>query len=329
MDRITIIGLGLIGGSLGLALKKANIAGLEIVGYNRGAKSSLKARKMGAVDKLEWDIASAVKDASIVVIAVPPTAVKSIMEAIAPHLPAGCIVTDVSSTKAQVMEWAREILPSSVHFVGGHPMAGKETSGIVGADADLFQNATYCVVPSLTAPTEAVDAIVEITKLVGATHLFVDATEHDGFVAGISHLPMVLSSALVACTTNSPGWREMSRLASSGYRDVTRLASGNPTMGHDICVTNKDSICRWIDTLVEELQRFKSLIDQGGEQLTLELERSQLARDKWLAGKPESSVAAIVKEHGSTTETLMGFLVGQRLAKSMRGPRFDDQTQPK
>ncbi|MBI2864450.1 MAG: prephenate dehydrogenase [Chloroflexi bacterium] len=329
MERVTIIGLGLIGGSLGLALKKAKVSGLEVVGYNRGPRACLKARKIGAVDKIVWNLGGAVKQSSLVVIAVPVVAVKDIMEAIAPHLPAGCVVTDTSSTKAQVMEWARDILPSSVHFVGGHPMAGKETPGIDGADAELFQDATYCLVPSVTAPSEAVDAVVELAQIVGAKHLFVDATEHDGFVAAISHLPLLMSAALVSLTTNSQSWREMARLASSGYRDVTRLASGDSTMGHDMCVTNKENIGRWIDALTEELGRFKTLMNEDGEQFRIELARAQLARDKWLAGKQTSELDAAVKVHGGTGETLMSFLVGQRLARAMQGPKADDRSRRK
>lgn len=315
MERIAIIGLGLIGGSIGMALKKAKIRELEIVGHDMEPEVAGKARKKGAVDRYDWSLIGAVKDANMVIVAVPVMAVKSVMEAIAPCLPEGCVVTDTASSKGPVMDWAREILPPSVHFVGGHPMAGKETPGIEGADADLFQKAAYCVIPSPTAASSAVEAVTGLARLMGANPFFVDAAEHDGFVAAVSHLPLVLSTALVTSTTRSPGWREMSRLAASGYRDVSRLASGDPVMGHDICVSNKENINRWIDVMIGELQRFKALIDKGGEDLALEFGRAQMARDKWVRGSDDSERDASMTEIGGTSERMMSLFVGQRLAR--------------
>ena len=151
MDRLTIIGMGLIGTSFGLALKKARIQNLEIVGHDLEPTNSLKAQKRGALDRVERNIFSAINGAKIIVLAIPVLAIKEMMELIGPSIEEGTIVTDTGSTKLQVTKWADEILPSGVNFIGGHPMAGREISGPDGADENLFNGAVYAICPSPTA----------------------------------------------------------------------------------------------------------------------------------------------------------------------------------
>ena len=282
MRRITIIGLGLIGGSIGLALKQAKPEETEIVGYTRSSETAIKALKRGAVDKMEDNLVSAVDKADIVILATPPMTMKEILEQIGPHLSPSCIVTDTASTKAKVMEWAEEYLPSGIDFIGGHPMAGKELSGIEAAEVDLFQGCTYCLIPRGSASPAAAQVIADLVNTLGANPLFTTATEHDNFVAGISHLPLVLSSALVMSTTNSPFWRDMSGLAAGGYRDLTRLASQHPRMNRDICITNQHYIVNWIDEFVKELSRLRQFIIEGGEDLEKAFIQAQQARHKWI-----------------------------------------------
>ena len=143
--RITIIGTGLIGGSLGMALKAARLPGLEIVGHDSDRGSATRAEKSGAIDHAEHNLPRAVSGAGMVIIAVPVLTVREVMQQVAPHLVKGTVVTDTTSTKAHVMRWAREALPEHVYFVGGHPMAGKETAGIANAEASLFRGKAYCI----------------------------------------------------------------------------------------------------------------------------------------------------------------------------------------
>ncbi len=152
--RIAIVGLGLIGGSMGLALKRAGQEGPELVGYARRPETAERARRLGAIDRAESSLAAAVDGADLVMLAVPIMSIKEILSQIAPNLAAGAVVTDVASTKLQVMHWAEEALPQSTSFVGGHPMAGKELSGIEVAEAGLFQGCTYCIVPGRGASDE-------------------------------------------------------------------------------------------------------------------------------------------------------------------------------
>jgi prephenate dehydrogenase len=280
--RIAIIGLGLIGGSIGLALKRAGSDGVELVGYARRPETADRALQLGAIDRVEGSLASTVDKAALVILAIPTMSVKEILCQIGSHLPAGSVVTDVASTKVQVMKWAEESLPPGVSFVGGHPMAGKELSGIEVADADLFRGCTYCIVPGRGASDDAVQTIVDLVHKVGARHVFVNAAEHDQFVAGISHLPLILASALVMATTKSPQWSKMSEVAATGYQGATRLASQHPRMNRDICLTNGENIVSWIDDFAKELQRFRGLIAEGDLGLEQAFDRARQARNAWI-----------------------------------------------
>jgi prephenate dehydrogenase len=280
--RIAIIGLGLIGGSIGLALKQANWRNAELIGYARRSETASLARKSGAVDKVELDLSKAVKSADIIIVATPVLAVQDVFKQIAPDLSEGSIVTDAASTKLEVIRWAQELLPSRANFVGGHPMAGKETSSIKAATADLFRKCTYCLTPLPQTKPAALRTMKDMVKALGAVPLVIEAEEHDRLVAGISHLPLVLSAALVLATTQNPSWPRMSRLAASGYRDLTRLASGNPELGAHICLSNQDAIVSWIDTFIEELQKLRKLVADGSEEIERALATANKARQKWL-----------------------------------------------
>jgi prephenate dehydrogenase len=280
--RIAIIGLGLIGGSIGLALKQANWRNAELIGYARRSETASLARKSGAVDRVEPDLSKAVKSADIIIVATPVLTVKDVFRQISPDLSEGSIVTDAASTKLEVIRWAQELLPSRTNFVGGHPMAGKETSSIKAATADLFRKCTYCLTPLPQTKPAALRTMKGMVKALGAVPLIIEAEEHDRLVAGISHLPLLLSAALVLATTQNPSWPRMSRLAATGYRDLTRLASGNPELGAHICLSNQDAIVSWIDTFIEELQKLRKLVADGSEEIERALATANKARQKWL-----------------------------------------------
>jgi len=283
---VTIIGLGLIGGSIGFALRRGKKSSWEIVGHSRRRETVDRAVSLGAIERGETNLKAAVGRAELVIIATPVLTVKEVFSRIAPHLPASCIVTDTASTKVQVMEWAEELLPPTVDFIGGHPMSGKETYGIRAAEADLFQGCTYCLTPSEKASPESIDAVVGMARNLGAIPFLIDPQEHDDLVAGISHLPMLLSAALVSLTTGSPSWSKMSKLASSGYHDLTRLASGNPEVNSHICLSNQDAIVDWIDKFSQELERYRQLVTEGDKRLEQALAQANKARQEWLEQTP-------------------------------------------
>jgi len=279
---VAIIGLGLIGGSIGLALRQGKKSSWEVIGHSRRRETIANALSVGAIERGETNLRDAVRRAELVIIATPVLTAKEIFSKAAPYLPSGCIVTDTGSTKVQVMKWAEEMLPPTVNFIGGHPMAGRETYGIQAAEADLFRRCTYCLTPSEKTSSESLDTVVDMTKKLGAIPFLVDAQEHDDLVAGISHLPMLLSAALVSVTTRNPSWSKMSKLAASGYHDLTRLASGNPKVNSHICLSNQEAILSWIDKFSQELERYRQLVAKGDRRLEQALTEANNARQEWL-----------------------------------------------
>ncbi len=331
METIAIIGTGLIGTSLGLAIKKVGIKNVEIVGTDLDRYRANKAKNMKAVDRAESNMTAAVSNASMVFIATPVMAIKEVMEHIGPHLRRGdekTIVSDTGGTKAEIMEWANEYLPSHVDFVGGHPLAGRETPGPDNADAELFNDRPYCIVPSPNASQKGVRTIVDLTTAMGAKPFFIDPQEHDSFVAAVSHLPFVLSSALIGATSRSPQWGDICHLASSGFRDVSRLASGDSAMHRDVCLTNKDGIVHWINELIVELERFKGVInlDEPSAPLFNFFENAFEEREKWLDGVTTPWARAEYERpkppsFGRAASTIM---FGDRATRGLLGEEDDD-----
>lgn len=264
MQRMAIVGLGLIGSSIGLGLRRWSAENtrdgqpaLEIIGFDSSLDRQSQAKKIGAVDRTEWELRKVVENADVVVLAAPVLALEEILGDIAPLLKHGTAVTDVASTKSEVLAWANRILPRTVSFVGGHPMAGKESS-IEGADGDLFRGATWCICPAVTATEESIRTVLGMVNALGAEPYFVDPDEHDAYVAGISHLPFVAASALMNTLANDPSWRDMKTLTAGGFRDMTRLASGSPEMHRDVVMTNRAAVQRWLGAYIAELQGFES-----------------------------------------------------------------------
>ncbi|MBM3154922.1 MAG: prephenate dehydrogenase/arogenate dehydrogenase family protein [Chloroflexi bacterium] len=280
--KVAIIGLGLIGGSIGVALKKSNWRSAKVTGYVRRSKTGSTALRLGMIDQASSSLKQTVKGAELVIVATPVLTIKDIFREIAPHIASDSTVTDVASTKVKVMSWAEELLPSHVSFVGGHPMAGREISGIIAAQPDLFRNCTYCLTPGLHAKPRALQLVEDMVQSLGARPIIIDAEEHDDMVAGISHLPFLISAALVSATCQNPIWPKMSLLASSGYRDVTRLASGSPEVNAHICHTNQKPINAWIDDFIKEMQEIQSLLSADSNGIEKYLATAQKARQKWL-----------------------------------------------
>ena len=292
MFRIAIIGMGLIGTSLGQAIRAADdktapMGAVEVIGYDTNTTHLKEARGRLAIDKMAASIGDAVKDAHLVVVAVPAQLIPQVFTQIAPHLQIGVVVTDVTSTKAVVAQWATELLPATAHFVGGHPMAGRETSGPTSAKVDLFKGAMYCLCPTSQTPGEAIAVCEALAERVGAKAYFMDVVEHDAYVAGISHLPFVTAAMLVDITSSVSSWREMSALAAGGFRDATRLASGDVTMHRDIVMTNRSALVRWLDAAIERLVEIRDAVQHGDEAtITTFFQHSKDVRDEWLKQKP-------------------------------------------
>lgn len=335
MQRVSIIGLGLIGASIGMGLRRwatndgKRAAVLEVTGFDVNLDNQNYAKKIKAVDRTEWDLTKAVRDADMIVVSVPPLAVRDVFESIAPHLKPGAIVTDTTSTKVQVLAWADELLPAHIHFVGGHPMAGKSQS-IEGAEEELFKGATWCIVPAVQADEAAVQTVLGMVNALQAEPMFIDAHEHDGFVGGISHLPFLLAITLMRSVSKDAAWRDMKHLTAGGFRDVSRLAAGSAAMHRDICATNREAITRWLDIAIDELQHMRSLIaagsDETDETLLSIFNQARDARADWATAVRRDG-ELIQNTSGELSKTSVGEQMNQMLFGSMfrRKPRMAER----
>jgi prephenate dehydrogenase len=311
MGTVGIIGLGLIGGSMGLALKKAALQNTEIIGYDRDRAVEQKALRAGAVDRLARSPEALAEQSSLVIIATPILSAEKIFRDIGPHLQKGAVVTDTCSTKSSVLRWARTSLPDGVHFIGGHPMAGKEQSGPQAAEAGLFRDKPYIIIPSLEAHEGAVNVVVGIAEAVGARPVFLDADEHDAYAAAISHVPLVASVALFALARGSSAWPELATMAGPGFKDLTRLASGQPEMAHDIFLTNKENISHWLDRFISEIEKLRDMINESdAEVLFRALAETQIERDTFLDNPPRREQPGLPSDLPSPTESFVSLMAG-------------------
>ena len=318
MARVALIGLGLIGGSLGLAIKGTNRSDLEIVGFDRDGGAVKQARKRGAIDTAARSAATAVDGAGLVIVAVPPAAVEGVLQEIGPALSRGAAVTDTASTKQAVMGWAAAHLPTGVSFVGGHPLAGKTDHGVDNADADLFRDRAYAVVPGVGASEAAVSSVVGLVRSIGAHELFLEAEEHDHYVAAVSHLPLLMSLGLFNMLHTSAAWKDFAKVSGPAYRDLTRLVAGDPEMSSDIAVTNRANLQHWLDRYIVELTRIRELLDGPEDEIFREFAESAIDYASYLDGdylrddRPQTEIP-------SARDALGGLLISPRAYERLRG----------
>jgi prephenate dehydrogenase len=260
IKKISIIGVGLIGGSLGLALKHA-FPRLRIVGYDR-TRVLEKALARGAVDEAATDVLSAVIQSDCIFFATPIAATIEILRAVGRFVPPRTIVTDTCSVKRVVLRAAKSYLPKGVVFIGGHPMAGSERSGIDAADPLLFENAYYILCPEKRhrRGRESTNALVQLIEATGGRVLYMDAGVHDRIVASVSHLPQLLAVALMNVVAGKQDPRSI-RLAAGGFRSLTRVASSDFTIWKDILRMNTPEVSRSLGRLIKELREYKTALD--------------------------------------------------------------------
>jgi len=275
--QVTIVGLGVTGTSLGLALKKASKE-LRVVGHDRESAAAAAARKVGAVDATEWNLPKACRGASILVLALPLSEIRETLAAVAPDLAPGCLVTDTAPLKAPVLAWARELLPAQVHFVGGDPIGVR---GAREAGADLFSNTTYCLCPEASTAPEAVDRASDLAQAVGANPRFLDATEHDGLVAGLDQLPFMISMAVFQAAASSPAWREMANLGSARFDRLAGLLGDSPGADLQGARANAANIRRWLDDVQVAVDGLRTLLDAQQPADEEAIRRLSEARAAW------------------------------------------------
>lgn len=262
--KVAIIGVGLIGGSLGLALKDRLQDDVYIKGLSRTEASMKRAVSLGAVDAASANIKDVVEDADIVFLSTPVLQIVPMVEKMLPFLKKGAILTDAGSTKQHIWEHLKNLLPKDIYYVAGHPMTGKERSGVEAADKDLFVNKCYVIVEDTGAPREIVEKVLAVLRLTGANLTTLDIAAHDRCASIISHVPHVAAAALVTLLNRSQGDLESSiKLAGGGFKDTTRIASSNSDMWADICMSNKTPIINNLRELQGILEEVIKAIDAG------------------------------------------------------------------
>jgi prephenate dehydrogenase len=280
IQRLCIIGVGLIGGSLARALRDAGQVG-EIIGYGRGEDNLQAAVRLGVIDRYLTDPAEAVAGADVVVIAVPLGAIEPVLRAIIPSLPADAVITDVGSAKASVVadvERVYGVIPP--YFVPGHPIAGTEQSGVEASFATLFQDRRVILTPLAETAAAAHHLIQQMWKFTGAEVIDMGVRHHDAVLAATSHLPHVLAYTLVDTLARLDDRAEIFRYAAGGFRDFSRIASSDPKMWHDICVANREQLLEMIALFSADLERLAAAIRNDDRAAILAtFQRAKRARD--------------------------------------------------
>jgi len=290
IKHLVVIGTGLIGGSLALALKKAG-AVKRVTGVGRSRDNLELAEARGIVDDWTHDISAAVADADVVVLAVPMAAYESVFAAMAGSLPAGAIVTDAGSTKQSAIAAAQTLLPHPCRFVAGHPIAGTEQSGAGAAFAELFDKRLSILTPQDKTDPTALQTVRDMWEAAGSRVICMTPAEHDEFLAAVSHLPHLAAFALVnAVRKQGSEAHEPFEFAAGGFRDFTRIASSSPQMWRDIALCNRGAILHQLDAMQGELDAIKQALLAGdGERLLTDFTAAKTARDAWLAKQGEDA----------------------------------------
>ena len=275
---VAVIGTGVLGGSIGLAVKAADER-ITVIGIGRRKSTLERAIKAEAIDDMTLDTAKGVSQADIVILATPISAYEKHLLDMRDALPRNAVVTDVGSTKAIVVKLAQNILGKDGPFVGSHPMAGSERRGVEFARADLFKGATCIVTPTQHTKASCLKKVVKFWKMLGANVVRLSPQEHDKAVAYVSHLPHILAALIIACQNN-----KHIKLAGKGFIDTTRVASGSPDMWREIILTNRKAILSAIDQADEQLMYLRDLIEAGdGEAIEQYLARAKARRDALIA----------------------------------------------
>ena len=286
--RISIVGLGLIGGSIGLALRQGGVAS-SVIGHDRDRFANSEAKKLGAVDRIEWNLISACEGSDFIILATPVGAIEETLKAIGPYLRPGCVVMDTASLKGPVVAWAAQHLSDQVHFVGGDPILSatiRGQGGLAAARADLFKGGLFCLVPPATTDSDAVKLAADLVSLLGAKPFFLDVEEHDGLLAAVDHMPMLLALAMVETLIRQPAWRELRKVAGPAFEASTQLITPSSVGYSDLFVLNRDNVVRWIDELVASLDSIRgALVEEEMEALLDRFLTAQEERQKWLADR--------------------------------------------
>lgn len=322
--QITIIGLGQIGGSIGLALAEHKDMFYR-VGHDRETDAARQALKLEAIDKISINLPSAVRDADIVLLALPIDQIRETLEIIAPELKEHVVVLDTAPVKEVISTWAKDILPANRHYVGLTPVLNPSyllmpESGIAAARADLFHRGMLCIVAPPHTVSEAIKLSADLTRLVGANALFVDPVENDSLMAATHILPQLVSAALLNATVDQPGWYEARKIAGRSYAEVTNPAvqlSEPQTLSRSALVT-RENVLRVMDGMIASLQALRNdIANEDNQALEDRLERARQGGEVWWSQRQAAdwSEDTSTAPEVSASSEIFGRLLGIRSRK--------------
>jgi prephenate dehydrogenase len=285
IERLAIIGVGLIGGSVALALRESGSVG-TVIGCGRSEENLIRAKDLGIVDEYTQDPAKAVDAADMVLLAVPLGNMRAVFEQIRDHLKPEAVVTDAGSVKGSVVEDLQDLFGQvPAWFVPGHPIAGTELSGAEAAFATLYQNRRVILTPTDETDPQALSLVEQMWRDCGAEITTMSVAHHDEILAATSHLPHMLAFSLVDSLARMKENDEIFRYAAGGFRDFTRIASSNPVMWRDICLANQGKLSEMLTRFADELHELAATLDAGDSEGLLEIfERAKRARDRFIDG---------------------------------------------
>jgi prephenate dehydrogenase len=273
LKQVTVIGLGLLGGSISSGILRC-CSGVRVVGYAHRQSTRQKAEELAIASHISDSLPQAVLKADIVILATPIGIFEQVFEEIGPHLPAGCIVTDVGSTKVMSHKWAQAKLPDTVCYVGSHPIAGAELRGVEYSRDDLLDRAVCILTTTKETDPHSIEVLKHFWTKMGCSIKLMDPAEHDRIYANVSHLPHITAASLVNATNENH-----INAAGKGFLDTTRIASGPADIWADVLVTNANNIIDGLDELMTELHRFKKVIKSGNkEQIAKLLDKARNKR---------------------------------------------------
>lgn len=281
--RITIVGLGLIGTSIGMALSRET-RDFEIIGHDKEPAAMDRAKKLKAIDRAEWNLINACDRSGMIILALPLGEIEATLRAVAADLPEGALVMDTAIVKAPVQAWADALLPPGVAFVGTHPIIIHTEEE--APRADLFQKRIWAVCPAPSTAEQAVKTTSDLVQTLGAQPLYLDAQEHDGVAAAVEQLPALVNMALLTNVISQAGWREMRQLAGSQFESSTRLETNDPGSFSAAMLSNQEQLLRWIDGFIDNLLGWRDRIAVGDEDtLHQAFAEAISARESWLASR--------------------------------------------
>ncbi|HEX2770393.1 MAG TPA: prephenate dehydrogenase/arogenate dehydrogenase family protein [Geobacteraceae bacterium] len=263
IQRLVIIGVGLIGGSLARALRDKGEVG-EIVGIGRTEANLLRAVELGVIDRYTHDPVSGVSGADLVFLAIPVCSIAAMMARIAPALTPGCVVTDGGSVKGEIVAACEPLMPPGTFFIGGHPIAGTEKSGVDASFLTLYQGRRCIITPTPNTDPAALNKVVRMWEIAGSEVMLMDVAKHDRVLAAISHLPHMVAYALVNAVGDYDRFDEsILKYTAGGFKDFTRIASSDPVMWRDIAMMNRESVLELMDFFAEYFAELRRLVEKG------------------------------------------------------------------